>query len=301
MTAMLLLLLLGFTGGATGWRVKIGEVHGRPTFSADGSVVFVAAGGSAAVVALDARDGRVWWNLSLPCHPTDPVWQKDIKCGAVGSPALSRDGSSLFVGGQDRALWRVASARPTVQWRYALGGPAAGITGGVALSDDGAVVFVVSGENKNTTDHRFGQEVHAVDAISGLGLWAVRRCGSGSVGPCAPNTSPTFHRGLVLVGDGQDGYLYALNATTGETVWRFRGPLVPKGTDGSCKSAVCEYISNRKQSQAIARYRTISVRDRVCFQTTQQPSPTDGSSSGLLQNPSFLNANFILMMQNSSF
>lgn len=25
---------------------------------------------------------------------------------------------------------------------------------------------------------------------------------------------------------------------TGETAWRFRGPLIEKGTDGSCKSAV---------------------------------------------------------------
>ena len=236
------LLVLALAGRATGWQVRLGEVHGRPAFSADGSIAYVAVSGSPAVVALDAKDGRVRWNLSLACHPTDPVWQKEIKCGAVGSPVLSRDGSSLFVAGEDRALWRVvlprsASARPTTQWRYALGAPAAGITAGVALSDDGSV-FVVSGENKNTTDHRYGQEVHAVDASSGRGLWAVRRCGSAAAGPCAPNTSPTFYRGLVLVGDGQDGYLYALNATTGDTVWRFRGPLVAKGTDGSCKSEV---------------------------------------------------------------
>jgi outer membrane protein assembly factor BamB len=240
--------LLGLLAArTTAWQARVGgEVHGRPTFSAgDGSEVYVAVSAEAAVVALSSRSGRVLWNLSLPCHPIDPIWQKEIKCGAVGSPLLSHDGSSLFVAGQDRALWRFALPKPedanppTVQWRYALGASAAGITAGLALSDDGSVIFVASGENKNTTDHRYGNEVHAVDSLSGRGLWAARRCGTDAVGagPCTANTSPTYHAGLVLVGDS-DGYLYALNASSGDTVWRYRGPLVAKGTDGSCKSSL---------------------------------------------------------------
>lgn len=231
-------------GRVSGWETRVGEMFGRPTFSADGTVVYLAVGGTPAVVALESRSGRVLWNLSLPCHPLDPIWQKEIKCGAVGSPLLNRDESSLFVGGEDRAIWRLGlptqpqtTRKPTVQWRYELGAAVAGITGGLALSEDGTVLFAASGENKNTTDYRYGRRVHAVDARSGKGLWAVRRCESSEVGPCDPNTSPVYRQGLVLVGDG-DGHLYALNASSGDTVWRFRGPYVAKGSDGSCKSSV---------------------------------------------------------------
>jgi hypothetical protein len=76
-----------------------------------------------------------------------------------------------------------------------------------------------------------------VNATTGRSVWAVRRCGSPAVGPCDANTAPTYTNGLVLVGDG-DGHLYALNASSGATVWRFRGPYVAKGSDGSCKSAL---------------------------------------------------------------
>ena len=110
-----------------------------------------------------------------------------------------------------------------------------------------------SGENKNTTSHSFGNEVHAVNATTGRSVWAVRRCGSPAVGPCAANTAPTYVNGLVLVGDG-DGHLYALNASNGATVWRFRGPYVAKGSDGSCKSALSKCTSGTLSAATPLQY-----------------------------------------------
>ena len=223
MCSMLLLAVLGLCCllPADSWQLPAGgESYGRPSFSSDSATVYTAARGNPAVRAIAAATGRLLWNKTLPCHPHDPVWQKEIGCGAIGSVVLSHDERVLFAAGADRALWALAvpkngvSSPPSVLWRHSLGGPAAGITGGAVLSDDGKTVFVTAGENKNTTNHSFGNRVNAVDAATGRSLWSVRRCAAGD-GPCDANTSPTYHDGLVLVGDGA-GWLYALKATTGE-------------------------------------------------------------------------------------
>ena len=123
-----------------------GEIHARPSFSRDGATIYVSVGGGDAVVALEASSGRRRWGVALPCDPKNPVWQKDVKCGAAGT-VLSRDGRVLFVAGLDNALWALhlpsePQGNATVLWRYAMGAGASGISSGAALSDDGQLVFV---------------------------------------------------------------------------------------------------------------------------------------------------------------
>ena len=137
-----------------------GEIHARPTFSRDGATIYVSVGGGDAVVALEASSGRRRWGVALPCDPKNPVWQKDVKCGAAGT-VLSRDGRVLFVAGLDNALraLRLPSepqGNATVLWRYAMGAGASGISSGAALGDDGQLVFVAVPPPTTTTPQTHG-------------------------------------------------------------------------------------------------------------------------------------------------
>lgn len=158
--------------------------------------------------ALDASNGTQRWqfatgkDLPLPWgHESGDVW--------TSSPTVA-NGKLLF-GGGDGVLYAIDPARGTVLWRAPTGGR---IRGTPAVHD--GRVFIGA----------FDGRVYAFELQSGRRIW---RYDTEGVGLNSANfgfdrrsiqSSPSVGGGMVFVG-ARDGFLYALDETTGALRWRF--------------------------------------------------------------------------------
>ena len=74
------------------------------------------------------------------------------------SPALSSNGTTVFVGSVDKKVYAVCATSGTQKWLFKTGG---GVWSSPAVSSDGTTVFVGSRDNK----------VYAICATSGTGMF----------------------------------------------------------------------------------------------------------------------------------
>jgi outer membrane protein assembly factor BamB len=175
--------------GAVLWTAATGgEVHSTPAVA--GGMVYVGSD-DGKVYALDAGTGA-------------PVWTATIS-GSVGASPAVVDGR-VYIGSLDR-LYALDAASGARVWSATLGGR---IQASPAVA--GGTAYVRSDDNK----------LNALNAGTGAPVWTA------SIGPTPQpgepsfgtptSSSPAVADGMVYVGSF-DGKLYALNATTGATVW----------------------------------------------------------------------------------
>ena len=209
-----------------------------------------------AVVAMDARTGKILWR---------------IRTGVVESSPLLIDGR-LYFGSWDNYLYAVRAKDGKVLWRYRaddeLNSAPAYAGGTIFIGSDGGRVHAVNARNGKSrwvasSYSRFGRReyfyatptvaygrvyapntdgtVYAFGAGSGRLLWA------NHVGTYV-YTAPAVWRRKVYVGT-YDGRVYALDAATGDQVWRQGAPAAVHGAptilDGLVYFAACGTCGQR--------------------------------------------------------
>lgn len=138
------------------------------------------------LVALEARSGRLIWELSLNRQKRF----KDIDT----TPVV--DGDRVFVAGYDDKLYAVSAEKGEVLWRHDGGGYA-----GLTLTES-RLYYPTS-----------GGEIRALDLQTGRSLWT-HRVDKGIA------TALTPYRGLLVYGESR-GFLKFLDPQTGKTVGQF--------------------------------------------------------------------------------
>lgn len=155
--------------------------------------------------ALNATSGAELWNVTLVDHP--------VFSGITSSPKVAYD--LAYVGtfnetGGPGAVVAVWIGNGTVAWRH----PTASIDFSSPAVYDGSVYIGVMGLYNTTTQVTwkppFG--VLALDAATGAQEWFFPTNDSVAASPIATS-------GLIVV-PSKDGYLYAINRTTGSLTWK---------------------------------------------------------------------------------
>jgi outer membrane protein assembly factor BamB len=214
---------------------KVGEIHGSPTLSLDGSRVFFGSD-DGHVYALKTSDGTQVWtvNLNGPTH---------------ASPLLSRDGSTIYVPTSAGSVYALHTSDGSVAWGpYS---PNGAIPTSLAASPDGATLYIpfangqiyavpsggpVSG---GVSVYYLGSAPTGTPAIDPNGnIYVATREGrmlSFNPGSNTPRTgwnrlingsgafsvtSPGFGSGLAVFG-ASDSYVHAWNSSSGDQSWQF--------------------------------------------------------------------------------
>jgi outer membrane protein assembly factor BamB len=170
----------------------------------DGDLLF--GGSDGRLHAVDAATGTEAWNVTLIANP--------LFSGVTSSPKVLFD--TAYVGtfnesggvGEVVALW---ATNGTIQWRA----PApASVSFSSPAIVNGTVYVGVIGKYNTTTqvtyDPPYG--VLALDASSGAQRWFFSTNGSVAASPLAV--------GSEIVVPAKDGFVYALNTTTGSLLWK---------------------------------------------------------------------------------
>jgi eukaryotic-like serine/threonine-protein kinase len=187
----------------------------------------VAASSLVSVVPAGAEDmfrGDVSHNAvfaeKAPASFDKPVWAFQTNAPVISSAAIE-DGTAYF-GSDDRNLYAVDTATGAKKWSFATEGK---IRSTPAVS--GGLVYFIS----------FDGKIYALDAKSGAKKWVYETAGerqyeAKGIHGCTPKTqtmpdfwdtyesSPAVVNGVVYVGCG-DGFMYALDASTGALRWKF--------------------------------------------------------------------------------
>ncbi|MBI2843175.1 MAG: PQQ-binding-like beta-propeller repeat protein [Armatimonadetes bacterium] len=180
------------------WRkVKDPCVSSAPLI-ADGRMYMTSS--DSHILALDTKTGKEVWS-----YKTDG-WIFAYP-GVFSSPAVV-DGK-VYVGSSDARLYALEATTGKKLWAYKSGGA---ISSSPAVSN--GIVYAVAMDGK----------VHAVDAASGKQIWATKICSKLWVYDIPTLitemwSSPCVVNGKLYVGSG-DGGVYALDAYTGEIIWR---------------------------------------------------------------------------------
>jgi outer membrane protein assembly factor BamB len=136
------------------------------------------------IYALEADTGRL-------------VWSEDVGAAVAGTPTLSEDGGTLYVGTFGSKLFALDTGSGAPVWDF---DATNWVWSGPAL-DDGMLYFTdVAGT------------VFALDAGTGNRVWDAKPGGT-------MRSRPALSETLVLAGD-RDGNLWALDKATGSVVWQ---------------------------------------------------------------------------------
>lgn len=145
------------------------------------------------------------------------VWKFETGAAVRSSPAVV-DGV-VYVGSDDGFLYAIDGASGEERWRFRTDGAACSSP---AVSN--GVVYVASDDG----------HLYAVDAAEGGKRWEFAIGEAGCAWRGRHNlvilSSPAVSRGLVYIGS-PDGYLHALDSTTGKQRWRFK-PVAVLGSPG---------------------------------------------------------------------
>ena len=174
---------LNAASGTKLWNFSAGFEYSSP--AVDGGVVYVGST-NGNVYALNAADGTKLWNY------TTGSWVQS-------SPAVVND--VVYVGSQDGKVYALNAATGAFVWSYATDYI---INSSPAVVND--VVYVGS-EEYGPTPHK----VYALSTIDGSLVWSYLTDDN-------VVSSPAVAGGIVYIGS-DDGYVYALNAVTGDFVW----------------------------------------------------------------------------------
>ena len=139
-----------------------------------------------------------------PPPPGSVKWSFQTGGMVRSSPVLSADGSTVYVGSDDKNLYAIDATSGIKKWGFATQGL---VYSTPALSPSGATVYVGSR----------GGNLYAIDTATGEERWAF------ATGATYSSPSVGLHDGkveTVYVGS-LDGCLYAIDATTGEQRWKY--------------------------------------------------------------------------------
>lgn len=196
------LFALDLTSGALVW--SNASYHGLSTPALfDGTLLFGGTDGR--LHAVYAANGTEAWNTTLAAHP--------LFSGVTASPKVLFD--TVYVGtfnesGGPGAVYALWATNGTVQWRARAPGSVSFSSAAIA---NGRVYVGVIGTYNTTTqityDPPYG--VLALDAATGAQRWFVATNASVAA-------SPLVH-GSELILPVENGYVEALNATTGALLW----------------------------------------------------------------------------------
>jgi outer membrane protein assembly factor BamB len=120
------------------------------------------------------------------------------------SPAVSKDGTTIFVGSNDNKVYALDVLTGAKKWEFQTG---AWVTSSPAISKDGTTIYVGSNDNK----------VYALDAVTGAKKWEFATNWWGS-SPAISQDGTTIY-----VGSNYDGnvYVYAIDSVNGTKKWAF--------------------------------------------------------------------------------
>lgn len=183
----------GTWGNYASWSAPLSAaIESTPAIDSIRGRIFVGVD-SGSVFCLSLQ-GVTLWHFHSPLNAS----------GVFSSPALSADGSLVYIGIGGNAMYALSAADGSVLWTFGLqspGDPYAHWQSSPVVSVSGAVLFA-------TFDHR----IHAVDGVTGASLWSVE------------TSMPTLGSGAIGA-DGQfyigaDSGLLALNSSSGAVLWR---------------------------------------------------------------------------------
>ena len=192
-----------------------GDVASSPAVSEDGSTVFVGSYGNDPVrrralrsgarhPGVDEASGYFGSVFAIDAHDGSQKWKFVTGDRVYSSPALSKDGSLVFVGSWDKKLYAIDTSTGLQKWAFTAGDI---VRSSPVVSDDGRTVYVGSNDGN----------LHALDASTGSQQWAFAM--DGAVG-----SRPALSKdGTIFVGSEvyQAGKLYAIDAGTGSEKWNF--------------------------------------------------------------------------------
>lgn len=186
------------TSGQLDWKLKVDNGWLSNPVISQGIVFVNGPGGN--FYAVDAKSGESQW-----------VFKRDKYVGS--SPAISNH--VVYVGGFDHFLYAVNAKSGVERWRYETGDM---IISSPVVSDN--TVYFGS----------YDGNLYALDANTGKEKWKYKTQGldkpfNTSASPeyevlGAISSSPALSNGVVYF-SSFDGYLYALEANTGEEKWKF--------------------------------------------------------------------------------
>lgn len=192
--------------GRERWRFDAATaVNGSPAV-VDGTVYFTDQGST--LYAVEAASGRPRWRVEAGADMAFP-WGYESGDLYASSPTVV--GRTVYFGAGDGKVYAVRMSDGAVLWSSQTGGR---IRSTPAVADE--KVFVGSADGI----------VYALDAEDGSEVWSHATEGaelaSGEFGfdRRTVQSSPAVAGGTVFVG-ARDGFLYALDAATGERRWRF--------------------------------------------------------------------------------
>ena len=195
----------------------------------------VAGGG----VYFGSWDGNMY---ALDAATGAKKWAYHTGNGTDSSPAVA--GDVVYVGAGDGNVYALDAATGTKKWAYRIGGPLGPAISSPAVA--GGVVYVGARDGN----------VYALDAATGTKKWIFPLKAGTSEGcrippppplskgtphPQCPkdsmSTDPVLAGGLVYFGSF-DGFLYALDASSGTEKWAYRGD----GSTISCAPVVADGV-----------------------------------------------------------
>lgn len=223
---------LDATTGDTRWTFKTGGNISSSPKVANGNVYFGSSNGK--LYALKAKSGELIWSYQTG--------------GMLNQSGASLVNGVLYVGSRDGYLYAINESNGTLKWRYS--------GSGVSFEMSSPSVYkgtVYIGSWYDIADFSRKGSLHAVNANTGALVWEKltntgvasspfvnedRVCISVDGGKLVvlertsgntlwqkdilPNgSSPVEVNGIIYVGGGGTGYIYALDAITGNIAWRF--------------------------------------------------------------------------------
>ena len=128
-------------------------------------------------------------------------WTYDTGWTVWGSPAISPDGATVYIGSQDSNLYAIKTLDGSVRWRYDTGG---GSRSSPAISADGATVYVGSIDIVGSSS----KTMHAIKTTDGSARWTYITGGGVYSSPAISADGATVYVG------SDEGKLHAIKIIT---------------------------------------------------------------------------------------
>jgi len=262
---------------AEGPTVFVGSNEGTPGGESGGAVYAIDAETGEEVWAFDADhwvrsdpiivDGTLYvtsqdgFLYAINTATGEQEWQFDL--GSVGEePSPSVSGGNVYIGGpglnDDPAVYAIDSESGDLEWSSTV--PDGAVDGAPAVAE--GRVYVGSRD----------ETVYALDADTGNEAWRFEE-------PTATvRASPTYHDGIIYIGAGidleplgernNDNTLYAIDADTGDEIWRFdttgRADISPAVANGTV------YIGTAEEFQEDDEWETRGTLHAIDIETGEE-------------------------------
>jgi len=191
--------------GSNCYKISDGTLvwNGPPGFGAD-----VSKNGAGYIPELKMFvDYTYGWNLPDPSKPPTLAWNDSLLYNVGHGFIVAYGDGKIFVGGEDGYMRGVDAKTGTIIWETSTTSDQFSYGGSYV---DGKVIFGGIDNNMYAWDGNTGKLLWTYNPHTWYGMWG---------------SSMGAAYGIVYE-HNQDTYLYAINATTGQLVWRQKGPGV---------------------------------------------------------------------------